>query len=1134
MKIKNIAAATALLLASLSASRAATITAWDFDSYATNGITYATNNPVPSYGSGYANTLGMTNSYGGTSLPQCDMILTPGASTGVLSVGWRVRGGATFSGAGTPDGWATNSAIGTQGAEFDASTVGYLNVKLSFDLYLTSSGTAKFQVQYTPDGSTWINVSNLTYAAAPSYIHTNSSSAYTVAGAYIYFAGGSTFYTNVVAAFPANAAGNTNFGVRIVNAATFTDDVTPSGAAKPAGNIRFDNVVISGSPIVPITAWDFDSYAQGVMNNSPAPSIGTGTATPLGMSNSYASASLPTCDIVATAGASTGSNAAAWRIRGGGGTYATAGTPNGWSSLAPLESQGAEFDASTAGYTNVSLAFDVYFTTQAPAQLEVQYTVDGSTWTNCSTLAYASNPAYITNNPSTSGDVNTIYGTYFDQTGGQNFYTNLTATFPAAAANNPSFGVRLVNATTGADELNGAGAPYNNSSGNLRFDNVIISGVAMTVVSLLTPPTLTPAANVTVDSNSFAITFPSGNSAWVSAITNIAVGGTNLFVGSVFTNGVTLGSTSITFSMSPAVYKKAGSLAVVVKANGYNSDSTAQIIGLGAPTSLTLTTQVVGPAGNGGTLETQPAFTAVDQYGDVETNLYGTITATVGSGAWTFGTNSGTVIIVTNGVGSFTNLSAANSAAVSGAYISFVATGTGLGSLNGTTTNSATFNLLAPPTAFTAGNLAVEQADQATANSTFSILEINSNTPSQTSPVNVFVVPATGSNALRQSSSGSCGKLALSDDRSLVCFSAGLCGDSTVSDETTENWRGAATFNSAGAYTFQTTYESYGGSTADQARSAVTVDDSTFFMGDKGGVYINNNTTNNAYIPYNTTTYANVRSLKSFGGTVYALQQSGGTDPTSTVLAIVPSISSDSQALFPLEGFPVEPAVLDFYLLRSGNNGTNYDVCYYIDGTNTTSGCIFKYYFTGVVDGNTGQPIWASAGAGWNTPNGGDSLCVATNASGMVDIYYTTGKGGSTSNSVVHVVDSSAWNQPINLIATNTLYTVGAQASLRGIDFAPVSTNSTVTVTPILPIKVTTGSSVFAGTGLSSKFSFGFTNVTGASSALYVYGTTNLALPFSQWVSLGHPVETATAGTYVYTNSPATNGAFFYQVLTNH
>ena len=96
------------------------------------------------------------------------------------------------------------------------------------------------------------------------------------------------------------------------------------------------------------------------------------------------------------------------------------------------------------------------------------------------------------------------------------------------------------------------------------------------------------------------------------------------------------------------------------------------------------------------------------------------------------------------------------------------------------------------------------------------------------------------------------------------------------------------------------------------------------------------------------------------------------------------------------------------------------------------------------------------------------------------------------------------------------------------------ATNLVTAPAPSLPVKITTGSTVFAGTGVSSTFSFGFTNVTGVSSALYVYGTTNLTLPLSQWVSLGHPVETATAGTYVYTNSPATNGAFFYQVLTNH
>jgi len=298
----------------------------------------------------------------------------------------------------------------------------------------------------------------------------------------------------------------------------------------------------------------------------------------------------------------------------------------------------------------------------------------------------------------------------------------------------------------------------------------------------------------------------------------------------------------------------------------------------------------------------------------------------------------------------------------------------------------------------------------------------------------------------------------------------------------------------------------------------VTVDNATFFMGDKGGVYTNNNTTANAYIPYNTTTYANVRSLKSFGGIVYAMQQSGGTDPYSTVMAVVPAPNSGSQSLFPLEGFPVEPAVLDFYMLRTGHNGTNYDLIYYIDGTNTTSGAIYKYYYTGTIDGSTHQQIWAPAGGvandpptqPYNTPDGGDGLCAVANPNGGVDLYYTTGSGGSISNSVVHVHDSAAWNQLINVTVHETNYTATTASSLKGIAFAPVA--------PKVSSVGLSGGKLTLTTANDSGLSFS------------VHATNNVTIPRASWPVIGTATENPVgSGQYQFTDpSSATNANMFY------
>jgi hypothetical protein len=797
-----------------------------------------------------------------------------------------------------------------------------------------------------------------------------------------------------------------------------------------------------------------------------------------------------------------------WRCRGS--------TGNGWTSTAPVGMQGAQFNVDTTGFSGINVAFDWYLTTQGEANLQLQYTTDGINWNNVP-ITIAAGDAGLANVDNTSGsDANSVTGYYIsdnllnNSSGGQDWFTNLTATITDIEVNNNSlFAIRLVNASTGASCISSQGTPLNNSSGNWRFDNIVITG---TQNFALTPPTITASTNASVD-GPFTNTF-TDSPTWRSKISSVKVNG------SVLASGYTILPGKIVYTPSlNAALQTAGMASISILATNYSDAHVTQYIAPGAAKTLAVTAQPAAPTGNGGTLVLQPALAVLDQYNNVATNCTATFVATPSSG-WTFGSGSGATQALTAGTVAFTNLSATSAAAVSGATITFATSGptTGLGGLSSTSANSTGFNIPAPRTSgFTPGNLAVEQLDLVNNNSTFAMLEVSPTALNQTTPVNVYPVPATGTNALRQSKSGSTGRLTDSADGALLCFSAGLCGDSTVSDVTTLDPRGAGTFDAFGNFVLNTTYTG-DGADSDQTRSAVTVDNATFFMGDKGGVYTNNNTTANAYIPYNTTTYANVRSLKSFGGIVYALQQSGGTDPYSTVMAVVPAPNSGSQSLFPLEGFPVEPAVLDFYMLRSGHNGTNYDVVYYIDGTNTTSGAIYKYYFTGTIDGSTSQQIWAPAGgvandpptAPYNTPDGGDGLCAVANLSGGVDLYYTTGSGGSISNSVVHVHDSAGWNQAINITVHETNYTATSASSLKGIAFAPV------------PPKL--GGVVLSG----GKVTFTTTNDSGLSFS--IHATNNLTAPRASWPVIGTAIENPVgSGRYQFTDSnSATNTQMFY------
>lgn len=223
-----------------------------------------------------------------------------------------------------------------------------------------------------------------------------------------------------------------------------------------------------------IGGWTFDNYASaaGTILANPTASTGSGTASVLGMNNSYnGTTSISSPDIIAdVAGNSTGSGLNDWRVRGQ--------TPgNGWSSQAPIGTQGAEFDVSTLGFSSIKLTFDISTTKQAEGNLEVLYTADGVNWLNA-TLSYGgTNTATVLNN---SSSANTVTGSYIQmQNSNGGFYNGITADLSgiAGVTNDAAFGVRIVNASTGADDVNQAGAAYNNSSGNWRLDNVNISGV---------------------------------------------------------------------------------------------------------------------------------------------------------------------------------------------------------------------------------------------------------------------------------------------------------------------------------------------------------------------------------------------------------------------------------------------------------------------------------------------------------------------------------------------------------------------------------------------------------------------------------------------------------------------------------
>lgn len=316
---------------------------------------------------------------------------------------------------------------------------------------------------------------------------------------------------------------------------------------------------------------------------------------------------------------------------------------------------------------------------------------------------------------------------------------------------------------------------------------------------------------------------------------------------------------------------------------------------------------------------------------------------------------------------------------------------------------------------FTTGNLAVFQADVASANNTtFSILELDYLTANQPTPVQTISINGTnGPDALRTSgSAGTTGYLSDSDDRTLLVFSAHNATN-TSGNANTIVARGVGTLNNSGIFNKAAAYTSTSGQ---QTRGATTVNNAVFYVGDQNGVYTNGSVL---------LATANCRGIKSFGGTLYLLQQS-----SSAAVPVVSTVSANGANITGLPGLTNDPAGLDFYLVSSGSNGTTYDVLYVMAGTSATVGTIKKY---SLVSGG-----WTNNGT-FSTGFGGFGICAVTNSSGVA-LYVTTGNGTTAANRLVQLTDASGYNAALNINAANnvTLYTAAAGTTMKGVAFAPV------------------------------------------------------------------------------------------------
>ena len=341
---------------------------------------------------------------------------------------------------------------------------------------------------------------------------------------------------------------------------------------------------------------------------------------------------------------------------------------------------------------------------------------------------------------------------------------------------------------------------------------------------------------------------------------------------------------------------------------------------------------------------------------------------------------------------------------------------------------------------FTPGNLAVLQASASANNTTSSVVEINSTSGGavQTIAIDGATLPG----ALRFSGSAtSTGYLATSQDGSLLTF-VGHNSTATTVDANTLTARGVGVLDSTGTFSLATTYT---GTSGNQVRGATTLNNSTWFIAEQGGLYSNSTTS--------ASPAGNLRAVKSFGGSVYAVQASA----TSTVIQVSTVSTPTGGTITGLLGLTNNSTIQDFQLIQSGDNGTTYDVLYVLSATTNTAGTISKYSLVG--------GTWTANG-NYTTAFGGFGLTGKDSGNGA-KLYVSTGAGALTANSVLELTDTAGFNTPISVTTANnvSLYSAPTGTIVKGVAFTPVAgTPSSGTVS-------ISGASISEGNGGTSILS---------------------------------------------------------------
>jgi hypothetical protein len=213
---------------------------------------------------------------------------------------------------------------------------------------------------------------------------------------------------------------------------------------------------------VTISTWNYEPL-QGT-NAAPTPNTGSGTSLLVGSMTGAGTAT--GINTVSGCGAQV-TGQTAWAI----GTAAPGATN---------ESSGAQWNVSTVGYENIIFAWEQRWSGSSTNTVRLQYTTNGSTWTNFSMDAL-----------NTTFCDGTLNNGRFETNTTADRYRRITVNLSSitAANNNANFGVRVVAAHYQATgQFRQVATPASVATGGTwRFDNVFVRGTALPL------PTITPS-----------------------------------------------------------------------------------------------------------------------------------------------------------------------------------------------------------------------------------------------------------------------------------------------------------------------------------------------------------------------------------------------------------------------------------------------------------------------------------------------------------------------------------------------------------------------------------------------------------------------------------------------------------------